>query len=299
MRPTTLLNDILSTHGKEISRLYTSGKTIKEVAYYLNIAPHMVRTALLKQNITLRRFKDYRWIPTSEDITYIKKMYVDEKRGIQYIARHFKTDWKRIEKILKNNGISKWSQKEITTSNSQIYGPTRGFLGRRHTIKTRQKMSASQLNNKNRLSTTGPKSRYIATTIGKVQGSYEVAYLQQHFDASGSLPSIGTAVHTPYGSYIPDFDCGNVFVEVKSPFTWRVCRGLEPNQKGIKSAIQYKKIKWVDKNVKPVIISVFENEDAMNLFKKAIVNKQIVTDDIIYKNGKYSKLENPVLHDGL
>jgi len=65
-------------------------------------------------------------------------------------------------------------------------------------------------------------------------------------------------------------------------------------KESIKSNIQYKKIKWLDKNVKPVIVSVYEDKVATSLFKRAIANKQIVTENIIYKNGKYYK-QTPLL----
>ena len=276
---------------------YNSGKTMKQIAFNTGYAYTSIPKILRHCGVHINPRGKCKWVPAVDQEQLVVQLYKIEKRGIQFIADKLGVNWYSIRDILIKNNIKLWTRSEITSANSALYGPTKGFYGKHHSRKTRLKMSKSQLNNKNRLSTTGPKSRYIETTIGKVQGSYEVAYLQQHLDASGSLPTIGKAVHTPYGSYIPDFDCGDVFIEIKSPFTWRVCRGLETNQKGIKSNIQYKKIKWVDKNVKPVIVSVLEEKNVRPLFQKAIANKQIVTETIIYKNGKYYK-QTPLLDIG-
>jgi hypothetical protein len=295
MRQSILITVVPSQQNKIVED-YNSGKTIKEIAYETGYGHVQITKILRYHGIFIKRVSDYRWKPTVDQEKLIVEMYVSKQRGIQFIANQFGVNWYRVREVLLKNKIKLWTRSEITSSNSKLYGATKGFSGRHHSLKTKRKMSKSQINNKNRILTTGPKSKYIETTIGKVQGSYEVAYLQQHFETSGSLPRIGKAVHTPYGAYIPDFDCENAFIEVKSPFTWRVCRGLEINQKGIKSNVQYKKIKWVDKNVKPVIVKVFENKEATSLFRRGIVNKQIVIDEIIYKNGKYAKLESKILN---
>jgi hypothetical protein len=297
MRKDMILSSIDIAIQSEIIKFYCAGMMIKEIAVKLQLPYHWIRKVLISNKISLRRFADYKWQPTKNEEMEILDLY-QHKRGIQYIADKFSTNWDRIEEILDKHKINRWSRIELTKANVEFYGNSSGFTGHTHTNLTKQKMSKSQLNNKNRMSTTGPKSRYVETTIGKVQGSYEVAYLQQYFEVSGSLPIIGRAVHTPYGSYIPDFDSGEVFIEIKSKFTWEICQGMRENQKGIKTDIQHKKIKWVDKNVKPVIVYVLEDKMAKDLFKRAIVNKQIVTENIIYKNGKYYK-EYPLLCDGL
>lgn len=292
-----ILAAIDSSIKTDIIHSYEYGMKIKEIATKVHLPTHWVRKVLISNSVSLRRLKDYKWIASENEELEILSLY-KQKHGIQYIANKFAVSWNRIREILDKHKVKRWTQEEITRANSDFYGATSGFEGHQHTDITKQKMSKSQLNNKNRLLTTGAKSRYIETVIGKVQGSYEVAYLQQHMDVSGSLPSIGTAIHTPYGSYIPDFNCGDVFVEIKSEFTWKVCKGMEVNQKGIKSNIQYKKIKWVDKNVKRVIVLVYKEKEARDLFKRAIENPKIVTEDIIYKNGKYYK-QSPLLAHGL
>lgn len=293
MKP-SILTTVSIIDQKSIVREYSHGMTLKELSMSYGYSKISIRKILTANGLPIvRSWKDYRKVISIVEEQNIIALYL-QKRGIQYIVDKLSISRERVIEILDKYNIPRWSRKDLTKANADFYGPSKGFSGKIHSKKTKQKMSVSQLNNPNRLSTTGPKSRYIETSIGKVQGSYEVAYLQKHFETSGSLPSIGKAVHTPYGTYIPDFDTGVEFVEVKSPFTLEVCKGLRKNQKGIKTDIQYRKIKWVDKNVKPVILVVFESEEAMSLFRKAIKNRQIVNENIVYKNGKYYKEYDPL-----
>lgn len=287
--------DIVSVEEQQqIVSKYLSGTTIKNISKNTGYTCISIRKILSYNHIPIKSFSDYMWIPSKVDKQDIIQLYSKDIRGIDFISKKYNVSWNTIAKWISKWKLPKHTRRELGKSNANYYGPTSGFLGRKHSNNTRKKMSGSQLNNKNRVSTTGPKSRYIMTVIGNVQGSYEVAYLQQIYERGTILPSIGRAVHTPYGSYIPDFSTDAEYVEIKSKFTWNVCRGLETNQKGIKSDIQYRKIKWVDKYVKPVKVVVMTDSEVIPLFRRAILNKSLVLDEIVYKNGKYAKLENKV-----
>lgn len=288
---------IETTSEKERAQIiltYLSGSTIKTISNNTGYSPVSVRKILDYHNVDIRTFADYKWIPSNSEKSDIIHLYCNEKRGIDFIATKYNVCWNTIQYWISNWNIQKQKRSELIKSNIEYYGPSSGFSGKTHSENTKKKMSKSQLNNKNRLFTTGPKSKYISTVIGNVQGSYEVAYLQRLYENKIPLPSIGSAVHTPYGSYIPDFSTDTDYIEIKSEFTWRVCQGLEINQKGIKSDIQYRKIKWVDKHVKPVRVIVMTELEVHSLFKKAISNRQLVLDNIVYKNGKYGKIENEI-----
>ena len=159
-------------------------------------------------------------------------------------------------------------------------------------------MSISRFGNCNNV--TGPKSQFILTIVGKVQGSYELAYLQKLINGGLTLPTKSSKIQTSYGSYFPDFEYPEKFVEIKSSFTWDVCRGKISNGKGVLTDNQYKKIKWTDKNVKPVEVVILDDKEAKKLFLQAIKNRNLTKEEIIYKNGKYFKVEPlPILGDGL
>lgn len=96
---------------------------------------------------------------------------------------------------------------------------------------------------------------------------------------------------TPHGQYIPDFDFGDRFIEIKSDFTLKVCKGEMPKTDGTYSNEQWKKIQWVDGNVKPVEIIVIDKDDAFNLFVQAISTKFVLDKVEIHKR-QYKIIKN-------
>ena len=277
---------------QKIILLYTEGNTIKCISLMMNIPYHWVRTILLKNGCKLKNYSYYKWNPNNDEIQEIIKLYTIEKRGIQFIANKFNTQWNNIRDFLLSKNITLWDKSTLIKSNIEHYGQSKGFSGRTHSIETKKKMSKSQFGNCN--SVTGPRSRFILTTIGKVQGSYELAYLQKLLNEGLTLPSKCGKVKTVYGSYFPDFEYSDKFVEIKSSFTWDVCKGKFSNGKGIKTDVQYKKIKWTDKNIKPVEIIILDEKEALKLFLQAIKNRKLTLEEITYKNGKYYKTKDGV-----
>ena len=128
------------------------------------------------------------------------------------------------------------------------------------------------------------KSRTFNTKIGKVLGSYEVAYLQRLINEGGDLPKPNRKkIKTPHGYYVPDFDFGDRFIEIKSEFTLQVCKGEMPQTNGDYSDEQWKKIQWINENKKPVEIIVLEKKEAFNLFVQAINDKFVLDNVEIHK----------------
>lgn len=266
---------------------YKSGNTTIQCSKKYNLPLHHIRKILLSHNVKLRKHNDYYWHPSSNEIDTIIDLYKNKKHGIQFISDKFNTSWEKINKILLDKKIEKWNRSEICSANVKYYGSSSGFTGKRHSLKSRKKMSKSRLGNCNNV--TGPKSRFIETCIGKVQGSYEASYLQQLFENGLTFPRIPDKVRTPYGNYFPDFEFDDRFVEIKSPFTENVCKGIQPNGKGKYSDVQYKKIKWTNRHVKKVEIVTLDKNVVKNLFLRAVNNKKVITETIILKNGQYFK----------
>lgn len=278
-------------NGQLIIELYRNNKTLKEIGIKIELPTHQIRRYLLRHNIPLRRATDYKWKPSESEILEIIKLYLEEKRGIQFLANKYHTTWDNIRDVLKKQQIHLWSRTQLAVSNRHHYGPTKGFLGRKHTLNSKHKISNSLFKNCNR-TVTGSKSQFIETILGKVQGSFELAYLQRCINNHSSLPQKATSVRTPMGVYFPDFEYEDRFVEIKSPFTWDVCRGFEKNPKGVKSDLQYQKIQWTSKTVKPVEIVILSQIEVLPLFRQAIKNESLIIDKVIYKNGKYFVLDD-------
>lgn len=178
--------------------------------------------------------------------------------------------------------------------NREVYGPTKGFTGKKHSKKSKEQISKSGIeawNKDDRLPVIG-KSRTFNTKVGKVLGSYEVAYLQKLINEGVDLPKPNRKkFKTPYGNYIPDFDFGDKFIEIKSDFTLKVCKGELPQTNGEYSDEQWKKITWINDNKKPVKIVVLEKKEAFTLFVQAINNKFVLDNVEIHKK-QYKIIKN-------
>ena len=104
----------------------------------------------------------------------------------------------------------------------------------------------------------------------KRQGTYEKFYLEKLIIDGVDLPNESELIITPFGVYYPDFSFEDKLIEIKSDYTYDVLIGVKVSRftKKIETK-QYEKIKWVNKNVKPIEILVVDKRN--NKF----INKEI------------------------
>jgi hypothetical protein len=112
----------------------------------------------------------------------------------------------------------------------------------------------------------------------------------------------GDAVTTPYGRYSPDFDCGPFFVEVKGQNTWLKACGIVPMMENARnpklaeiSDNSLMKMKWVDKNIKPVYILI-----DTSIARKAIRDIEVPPHDLRVvsgSNNEFVKFLQDILND--
>lgn len=76
------------------------------------------------------------------------------------------------------------------------------------------------------------------------QGSYEKWFIETLVKNNIILPTKPCAIKTPTGVYTPDFEYSHLYIEIKSTYTLTTK----------KFEFQEPKIKWVNENIKPVII---------------------------------------------
>lgn len=93
-------------------------------------------------------------------------------------------------------------------------------------------------------------------------GTYEKKYIEILSESKQNLPSKPkSSIKTEFGSYTPDFEFENFYVEVKSPFTYMVLLGELSYSKNVKSnPSQLKKIIWISQNLKNIKIAIVEGE---------------------------------------
>ena len=99
--------------------------------------------------------------------------------------------------------------------------------------------------------------RYVVEGL-KCQGRTEKGYIDELVYNKSILPTKPSRIKTPFGYYTPDFEFKNEYIEIKSPKTFKVMLGQTSwiENKPL-SDKQYKKILWVNTNVKPVHIIIY------------------------------------------
>jgi hypothetical protein len=76
-----------------------------------------------------------------------------------------------------------------------------------------------------------------------------------------SLANVKKSIKTEYGSYTPDFEFPDFYVDVKCNFTYDVLIGKKSYSKKRRSnPKQLEKIKWISSNLKKIKIAIIEGE---------------------------------------
>lgn len=96
----------------------------------------------------------------------------------------------------------------------------------------------------------------------KCYGSSEKKYIEILIKENLNLPTKPEfSIKTEYGTYTPDFEFEDFYVEVKSTFTYDVLIGKKSYSKNKKSnPNQLKKLQWVSLNRKKVKIALIDGE---------------------------------------
>jgi hypothetical protein len=96
----------------------------------------------------------------------------------------------------------------------------------------------------------------------KCYGSSEKKYIEILLGENQKLPSnTEISIETEYGTYTPDFEFDDFYVEVKSTFTYAVLIGEKSYSKNRESnPNQLKKIQWVSENLKKVMVALIDGE---------------------------------------
>ena len=92
----------------------------------------------------------------------------------------------------------------------------------------------------------------------KYNSGKELRFIKETERYKKILPTKPKRILTPFGYYTPDFELDDFLIEIKSLHTLACSFGLKNYlNKGISSNLQSLKIKWVNENVKPIIIIIY------------------------------------------
>ena len=265
-------------------------KSYEQLAEKFKIHKDSVRRILVEEKVSLRNNINNKKGITEELKQQIINLYVNEKRGAEYIGKLFGRSDGTIVYWLEKWKIPLWTRSEISKKIREVYGPVHGFEGHTHTKEERQKISDGgkrAWEKEGRLPIIG-KSRTIRTIYGTVQGSWELAYLQKLINEKKEIPKPHKrGIKTPFGIYFPDFENDKELIEIKSDFTLDVAKGILPLAGGKCDDTQWRKIQWVNDNVKKVNVIVLDNKEAEQLRRQAIEEKILILDNITRKDNKY------------
>lgn len=93
-------------------------------------------------------------------------------------------------------------------------------------------------------------------------GNYEKRFIEILHKLGISLPTKPIQIHTPTGRYLPDFEYPDHYVEIKS--TWTLAKSERDGQ--------LEKIKWVNENIKPVVIINLDIENELENYLLKLKN---------------------------
>lgn len=129
----------------KIVELRRQNLTIKEISNQLGYCEVTIRKYLIQTVAGSRNLSFYKHKPSKEEEKQIIDLYVDKKRGIQYISDNLNIDWYFVKKVLIDNKIPFWGRSELIKSNMDFYGRPNNFTfkGRSHTKQSREKTSVS------------------------------------------------------------------------------------------------------------------------------------------------------------
>jgi transposase len=192
----------------------------------------------------------------------IKDLYLNKKMTAPEIANIMKMNKNYVDKYLSNSGYRRSKSESISIRQK---GKKRSERVIEILKNSQQKLAKSG----KRVQTGGICRVYIIGGV-KCQGSYEKFYIEKIINDGGKLPNNANSVDTPFGVYYPDFILDSKFIEIKCDYTYDILVGKKINRFTKKfDTTQYKKIQWVNNNIKPVEILIVDKKND-KIIKKEI-----------------------------
>jgi hypothetical protein len=191
---------------------------------------------------------------SNEQENKIKNLYLNYNKNCEEIGKELNLTASFINKYLARVSYRR-TRSEATTITK---------TGVSLSQKTKDNMTTAQqklAKSGNRKQTGGVCKNFIISGL-TCQGTYEKFYIDKLINDGLKLPKEAESIVTPYGVYYPDFSFEDKLIEIKSDYTYDVLIGLKISRftKKIETK-QYKKINWVNKNIKPVQILVVDKRN--------------------------------------
>lgn len=181
-----------------------------------------------------------------------KKIYRDK-------SQREKKEWKD---LCSSNSKKRWEDPTYKDKLKKILSE-RNWSKRDDAKEIKEKQVKSRIKNNGGTYSKGPgRCKEFEVDGLKCYGTFEKKYIEILIRNGMDLPKKpDSSVITKYGSYTPDFEFDDFYIEVKSPFTYDVLMGRSSYSKERDSnPDQLKKMIHVSKNIKKIKICIVDGE---------------------------------------
>lgn len=255
------------TYSKEkivnILNLHQNGFSCEKISKLYGISKTPINRILKERGVLRKGFSNGRKIElTEQQKEKIKNLYVNDKKTAPQISKILGLNEHFIKKQIYNSDYKRTAGESISLRQKGKKHTKERI--KKHTI-IQQKLAAS-----GKRKQRGGVCRFYEISGLECQGTYEKFYIEKLIKEKKELPKKGISIKTPYGVYNSDFSNNDSLIEIKSNYTYDVLIGKKINRFTKKIDLkQYKKIKWVNRNIKPVNIIVIDKRNN-SLIKKEI-----------------------------
>jgi hypothetical protein len=249
---------------EEILNYYQKGMGSEKISKIYGVSKVPILRILKENNVLQKGYSDGKKIILTEEQKHkIKRLYLVENKTSPYISKELNLNLHFIEKYIYSSDFKRTQGESISLRQT----------GKKHTkerienMKLIQQKFASSGNRKQK----GGICKFFNVGGLDCQGTYEKFYIEKLIKEKKDLPKKGLTISTPYGVYTSDFSNKNNLIEIKSDYTYDILIGKKISRFTKKIELnQYKKISWVNENIKSVEIFVVDKRNN-ELIKKEIV----------------------------
>lgn len=250
VRKTFNSNEIL-----KIQEHYKNGLSCYSIGKLFGVSKTPINRVLKDLGVLKKSKSDGKKIVLTETQKIkIKKMYCDEFKNIDEISQKLKLTKSFIDKYLNtvNYRRNKSEAMRVLKTGKKLS----------ENIKKNMKLAQHKFNQSGNKKINGGVCKFYNIKGINCQGTYEKFYIDKLMSENKELPQNCEPILTPYGLYFPDFKINDVYIEIKSDYTFDVLIGKTKNRFTKKfETKQLKKINWVTENIKKVEIIVVDKKN--------------------------------------
>jgi transposase len=234
---------------------YSNGLSCQKISKIYNMSITPIKRIIKEKGILRKGYSDGIKIElTEEQRNIIKKLYVTDLKTSSYISEVLNLNKHFIDTYIQKSGYRRTKGESISLRQT---GKKRSEKAVLNVKLGQQKLAQSG----KRKQTGGVCKRFIINDL-MCYGTYEKFYIEKLIKERKKLPQNSKSINTPFGVYYPDFLGDNSLIEIKSDYTYDVLIGKKVNRWSRKiDTTQLEKIKWVNKNIKPVDVLVVDKKN--------------------------------------